>query len=282
MSPAASLKTIAGPRAAPTWLSAEVLINRAYTDRYRLLRLHAPDIAGTARPGQFVMISAAREHEPGPVLPRPMAIYTRNAETGTLDVVYGVVGGGTTALATFAPGERLVVIGPLGQGFVVRQDTDRVLIIGRGVGICAMTTVAQDLADGVDLIAVLSGRNPASVIGAEVFRQASSSWQVNDADGTSDPGVLHDRLVRAFDDRPPQQILTSGSQRLTQLSGALAARWHAVVQVSVEAHMACGVGYCHGCPAGTGTGELEGALVCRDGPVFELVGTERMYGAVGV
>lgn len=268
-----SLETIAGPRTAPTSLPAEVLVNRVHTDRYRLLRLHAPEIARTARPGQFVMISAARDHEPGPVLPRPMAIYVRDAESGTLDVVYGVVGGGTAALATFVPGERLVVTGPLGQGFVLRQDTERLLVIGRGVGICAMTTVAQDLADGADLAAVLSGRNPASVIGAEVFHRAGSVWQVNDADGTSDPGALHDRLVRAFDDRPPQQILTSGSQRLTRLSGALAARWDATVQVSVEAHMACGVGYCHGCPAGTGTGAREGALVCRDGPVFQLAHT---------
>lgn len=268
-----SLDSIAGNRPTPTWVHAEVLANRPHTDRYRLLRISAPSIAATAQPGQFVMITAAREHEPGPVLPRPMAIYTRSKETGVIDIIYAVIGAGTRALATFTAGEHLVVIGPLGQGFVVGRDIDRVLLIGRGVGTCSLTTVAQDLADSpTEVLAVLSGRGPTSVIGADVFREhhAHTVWQVNDTEGTSDTAVLRERLMQAFDDRPPQLILTSGSERLTRLSAALATRWGATVQVSIEEHMACGVGYCHGCAVGPGTGSREAALVCRDGPVFTL------------
>jgi len=43
------------------------------------------------------------------------------------------------------------------------------------------------------------------------------------------------------------------------------------VQVSLEAHMACGLGYCHGCATGTRTADEESPLICRDGPVFRLV-----------
>ncbi|GAB3686867.1 iron-sulfur cluster-binding protein [Saccharopolyspora tripterygii] len=91
---------------------------------------------------------------------------------------------------------------------------------------------------------------------------------MTDAEGTSSVSALRERSHRAFDSDRPQQILTSGSERLTRLAPELAARWHAGAQVSIEAHMACGLGYCHGCAAGDGGSAHDAPLVCRDGPVF--------------
>ncbi|WP_020495730.1 hypothetical protein [Sciscionella marina] len=272
MSSPATLGVLAGERPMPTWARTQVLVNRPLTDRYRLLRFRSATIAARAEAGQFVMLSPATES--GPVLPRPMAIYTRDAGSGSVDIVYGVVGSGTKALAALEPGATVVVTGPLGRGFVVHEETGHVLLIGRGVGICAMTTVAQDLAGtGVRVSAVLSGRHESAIIGAEVFRGCHGDVRLaTDADETSGVAVLRERLHRGFDGDPPQQILTSGSARLTRMSGELAARWHATVQVSIEAHMACGLGYCHGCAAGDGDGTHEAPLVCRDGPVFRLRG----------
>ncbi|GAA0943162.1 dihydroorotate oxidase electron transfer subunit [Pseudonocardia zijingensis] len=270
-----TLQPLAAERPAPTWCRADVIDNRRLTDRYRHLRLAAPDIAAAARPGQFVMLTPARDETTGPVLPRPMAIYARDAASGVVDVRYAVIGPGTRALAAFVPGDRMVVVGPLGQGFAVGPGTDRLLLVGRGIGTCSLTTVAQDLADGrVDVLAVTSGRDPESVIGADLFRAhgASAVWEVHDRDGSSAVDVLRRRLSRAFDDRPPQQILTCGSDRLARLCTELAKRWGAAVQVSLEAHMACGLGYCHGCSTGGPAEAQESPLVCRDGPVFRLVG----------
>ncbi|MBO0872611.1 MAG: dihydroorotate oxidase electron transfer subunit, partial [Pseudonocardia sp.] len=59
-----------------------------------------------------------------------------------------------------------------------------------------------------------------------------------------------------------------GSERLARLAAELGGRWRASVQVCLEAHMACGLGYCHGCATSTGGGPPR--LVCRDGPVFRL------------
>lgn len=264
----------ADDRPTPSWCHAEVLVNRPLTDRYRHLRLAAPDIAASARAGQFVMLTATRDESAGPVLPRPMAIYTRDAGSGVVDVRYAVVGQGTRALSTFTPGEHMVVVGPLGRGFAVRPGTDRVLVVGRGIGTCSLTCVAQDLAHApVDLFAVTSGRDPASVIGEDLFREhgAAAVWAVNDAEGSSDVDGLRARLCAELDDRPPQQILTCGSDRLARLCADLGDRWGASVQVSLEAHMACGLGYCHGCSTGGPAGVDESPLVCRDGPVFRLV-----------
>ena len=274
LQPLATLEPADDDRPTPAWCHAEVLVNRRLTERYHHLRLAAPGIAASARAGQFVMLTAARDEAAGPVLPRPMAIYTRDPAAGVVDVRYAVVGQGTRALSTFTPGERMVVVGPLGRGFTVHPGTGRVLVVGRGIGTCSLTCVAQDLAGGpVGLFAVTSGRDPQSVIGADLFREhdAAAVWAVNDAEGTSDVAGLRARLARELDDRPPQQILTCGSERLARLCGELAERWGASVQVSLEAHMACGLGYCHGCSTGGTAGAEEAPLVCRDGPVFRLL-----------
>jgi dihydroorotate dehydrogenase electron transfer subunit len=42
----------------------------------------------------------------------------------------------------------------------------------------------------------------------------------------------------------------------------------ASVQVSIEARMACGLGFCHGCATGIVGASEESPLVCVDGPVF--------------
>ena len=76
--PLSPLEPADGDRPTPTWCHGEVLLNRRLTDRYRHLRLAAPAIAASARAGQFVMLTAAKDESAGPVLPRPMAIYTRD------------------------------------------------------------------------------------------------------------------------------------------------------------------------------------------------------------
>jgi dihydroorotate dehydrogenase electron transfer subunit len=93
---------------------------------------------------------------------------------------------------------------------------------------------------------------------------------VTDAEGTSDITHLRELLSSTLDSAPPQLILTCGSDRLAWLCRELADRWGAEVQVSLEAHMACGLGYCHGCATGTRSGPEESPLICKDGPVFRL------------
>jgi dihydroorotate dehydrogenase electron transfer subunit len=260
------------PRPTPVVHRAPVLEHGQIADRYRFLRLHAPAIAERAQPGQFVMLTAARDGESAPVLPRPMALYRTDAVAGTVDVLYGVVGAGTRRLAGFRTGETMTVVGPLGRWFEIGSDVRSVLLVGRGIGTCSLTTVAQRAADtGVVINAVTSARHKAAVIGADLYREfgARSVHEVTDEDGTSDVASLFTRLTGELDADPPGLILTCGSERLVGLCERLAGRWRGTrIQVSVEAHMACGLGYCHGCASGARSEGDESPLICKDGPVF--------------
>lgn len=266
-----AIPAFARHRATPESHRAPVLEHRRVADRYRLLRLHAPHVAANARPGQFVMLTAARADDATPVLlPRPMAVYLTDAGTGTVDVLYGVVGAGTRALAGFTVGETMLVVGPLGRGFEIGEHVGHVLLLGRGIGTCSLTTIAQQHRRRLTVTAVTSARHPAALIGGGLYRELGvrAVHEVTDDTGDSDPETLRRRLCADLDPAPPQLIATCGSQRLTTLCERLADRWSAEVQISVEAHMACGLGYCHGCASGAHGDGVEGPLICTDGPVF--------------
>lgn len=260
-------------RPAATWHRARVLASTPHGRGHHFLRLEAPSIARTCQAGQFVMLTAARDEDTGPVLPRPMAVYARDPQAGTIDILLGVVGDGTRRLASFRPGERMLVVGPLGRGFRITRGTRRVLLVGRGIGTCSLTTVAQECTGTeVEIVAVASGRSADRVVGADVYRAAGVTrlHEVTDDTGSSEVTRLRDMLTADLDQAPPQQIMTCGSERLARLCEELGRRWAADVQVSLEAHMACGLGYCHGCATGTRSGPEESPLICADGPVFRL------------
>ena len=66
-------------------------------------------------------------------------------------------------------------------------------------------------------------------------------------------------------------VAVCGSNRLLRLAMELGAPQEASVEVSLEAHMACGLGYCHGCSTGHPGLASESPLVCKDGPVFACI-----------
>ncbi len=260
-------------RPEPVSVQARVLVHEPVSKTYRRLVLEAPQISAHALAGQFVMITVP---DGGVLLPRPMAIHRRRPEEGAIEVIYGVVGHGTRSLANAREGSCILTTGPLGRGYGIPAADGPMLLIGRGIGICAFMTAAEDaVARGVDTTAVLSARTADRVIGeADCHELGVRSILVHDADASSDTAALEQRLIEAFDETPPRAIFVCGSSRLVLLAARLGERWGSAVQVSIEAHMACGIGYCHGCAAPTCVDPAaEGPLVCVDGPVFDVVGS---------
>jgi len=256
----------------PTWDIAPILAHRRIGDRYHRVTLLAPSIAATAEAGQFVMVTIGDASEI--VLPRPMAIHRRRPERGEIDIVFTASGRGTRALSILDPGDRVTLTGPLGRGFEIPASADRILLVGRGIGVGAVMTVAEDARRrGIATSALLSAHRAESVIGMDDCAELGVfALAVSDEDGSARVDRVESALIDTLDETPPETIMVCGSTRLVTLSTSLAERWGASVQVSLEAHMACGLGYCHGCAAPVPADpHREGPLVCVDGPVFEAL-----------
>jgi dihydroorotate dehydrogenase electron transfer subunit len=287
------------PRPQPVWDDAEVLVHEPVGERYRRLVLASDTIAQTAQAGQFVMITVPPSGGDRILLPRPMAIHRRRPATpgapatpttpgtpatpatpgapGTIELIYGIVGRGTRALAAVPVGAMLQVTGPLGRGFEFAAGTRAALLIGRGVGICGVMGAAEEAARAnIRTTMVLSGQHPDQLLGrTDCAELGVRVLEATDHDGSSDLTTLATRLRDHFDSStpertPPDVVMVCGAGVLARLAAELGAHWGVPVQASLEAHMACGLGYCHGCAAPVTTDpSVEGPLVCADGPVFD-------------
>ena len=278
--------------APPAGLPAPHLVNAPITAQYEvapehfLMRLRDPRTAGGA-PGQFVMLKPTRADDLHPILPRPMAVYRYLPVSDEFEIVYRVIGTGTRLMSERHAGEEAELVGPVGQCFQIASPaqqgsgtngSDRpnhaplegLLAIGRGIGTCSLTSAAETAAArGARVYAVVSARRPDALIGLDLFaRLGAQALQVTDAEGTSDPERVAEFVAPLLRLGRVQQVLVCGSNRLIELATRLAAPYGVDVQVSLEAHMACGIGYCHGCSHGAVGESEEAPLVCREGPVF--------------
>ena len=201
---------------------------------YTLLRV-AEGRVDRGAPGQFFML-----HPPGHVLPRPMSLCL--AEAGELCFLIDPIGAGTRALCGLSVGDRLHVLGPLGNGFDL--TVPRPLIVGGGIGVAPFPYVAQTL--------------PAvrAILGFRSAHHAEAAALVPGAEVVLDPILVTSLLP---DD--PQDVLACGPEPMLEAVRHLAPR----AQLAWEAPMACGYGACYGCVV-----ELDGRLqrLCIAGPVL--------------
>jgi dihydroorotate dehydrogenase electron transfer subunit len=201
---------------------------------YTLLRIEQGGLdAGV--PGQFFMLEA-----PGRVLPRPMSVC--RADAGELAFLIDPIGPGTEALCELEPGDRLHVLGPLGNGFDL--DVERPLLVGGGIGIAPLPYLSQQL-DG-----------PPAILGFRSVRHAEAAVLLPGTEVCIEP-----TYVTALLPEEPHDVLACGPEPMLAALRELAP--HA--QLAWEAPMACGYGACYGCAI-----ELDGELkrLCVEGPVL--------------
>lgn len=200
---------------------------------YTLLRLERGALEPGA-PGQFFMLEA-----PGRVLPRPMSLC--QAPPNELTFLIDPIGPGTRALCALHSGEKINVLGPLGNGFDL--DVHRPLLVAGGIGIAPMPYLAAALGD------------PPALLGFRTARHAEAGRLLPGAEIVVEP-----RLVTELLPDDPGDVLACGPEPMleavrTRVPGA---------QLAWEAPMACGYGACYGCVV-----EIDDRYrrLCVDGPV---------------
>jgi dihydroorotate dehydrogenase electron transfer subunit len=246
---------------------AEILCKEQLAhDLYRLT-LQASDIAGDARPGQFVMIRAGQGYDP--LLRRPFSIHQISGG-GRLQVLFKVIGKGTKLLADMDTGQSLDLVGPLGQGFTLRMQQP-VCLVGGGVGIAPLLFWAKELLQNMapqEIVVLLGARTREEIEAvAEDFIDMGLKPLIATDDGSWGYHGLVTDLMGELAAQKSLAVYTCGPYPMmrTAVKQCTVHGWDC--QVSLETMMACGVAACLGCAVSkaAGSGYLH---VCKDGPVF--------------
>ena len=231
-----------------------------------LLRLHVPAIVGQGvAPGQFVHIQlpGATQH----LLRRPISVMTVAPETGEMDLAIQEVGAGTRLLHGLKAGDTLNVLGPLGRGFIVGGQR-RVFFVGGGVGVAPIRCAVNAFAPGRDAHAFLGFRSAAHAYALEGM--PCPAHITTDDGSLGEHALVTDVLQNAIEEAKPELILACGPTPMLRTVQHIALRQGLPCQLSLEEHMACGVGACLVCTCKVrvlhGT---EHRRVCVDGPVFD-------------
>src|SRR5258708_40124127 len=108
-----------------------------------LIEMHAPQLAQAAQPGQYCMVRCCDRVASDPLLRRPFFIHTVRREQGLCTLLVHVRGRGTAWLVKQQEGASLDILGPLGQGWIVRPMVRNLLLIGEDEHIPALALLAQ-------------------------------------------------------------------------------------------------------------------------------------------
>ena len=230
----------------------EILENKPITESVYEMRLSG-DTGEITSPGQFVNIKLD-----GLFLRRPISVCDR--ESGTLTLVYKVVGRGTEQMSRMTAGDKLDILTGLGNGYDLAKAGARPLLLGGGVGVPPLYLLAKDLiAQGKDVSVVLGFNTKSEVFYEEEFRALGATVTVTTVDGSyGTRGFVTDALPEDY-----TYFYTCGPEPM------LKAVWRATKtsgQLSFEERMGCGFGACMGCSCKTLTGNKR---ICKEGPVME-------------
>ena len=103
--------------------------------------VEAKEIVNSSKPGNFIEIRVSNQTDP--FLRRPISIYNLDKENGILEFIFQVKGSGTNILSEKEIGDKIDIIGPLGNGTFKIDKYNKIAIVGGGIGIFPLYELAK-------------------------------------------------------------------------------------------------------------------------------------------
>jgi NAD(P)H-flavin reductase len=200
-----------------------------------------------------------------PFLPRAFSVLRAGA--GELQFLIEDVGPGTRRLCELSAGERLEIVGPLGNGFGPPREDRTPVLVGGGVGIAPLAIWQDALPDNTRVL--VGFRDAAHAAGAAILSRATVA---TDDGSVGHHGLVTELLEDELDDRGDEvEVYACGPPAMLEAVRALCVELDVPAQLALESGMACGFGACFGCVVPTVDGYIR---LCVDGPVLDAARLE--------
>jgi len=208
--------------------------------------------------GQFYMLRSLSGLS---FLPRPISICEKN--DSTIRFLYAVVGKGTAEMSHLKANDEIELTGPLGNGFeLIDYSHKKIALVTGGIGIAPMLEVSKRLVNMAAKIDLYAGFRDSTFLIDELKNY------VNEVKISTDCGTYghHGFVTDIFNPEGYDQVLCCGPEIMMQKVVSMCKNSSTPIFISMEKHMACGVGACLACTCKTKDGLKRS---CADGPVFD-------------
>ena len=221
--------------------------------------------AKEAKPGQFIDVYV---NDDSKLLPRPISIC--EVKDDSLRIVYRVVGSGTKIMSTYQEGDEIQIIGPLGNGFDMKDG--KAILVGGGIGIPPMVELAKNLSEKIgkeNVISVMGYRDELFLV--DELEQFSTVVIATEDGSTGTKGTVIDALNE--NGVGGDVLYACGPIPMLKALKDWANEKDIECQISLEERMACGIGACLACVCKTKEKDEHSNVcnkrICKDGPVFD-------------
>ena len=261
------------------------------------LTLKTTNIAKAAKAGQFVSVYS---NDRSKLLPRPISLCGIDRDEDTIRLVYRVTGEntGTEEFSKLVMGDRIRILGPLGNGFTV-EPGKKAFLIGGGIGVPPMLQLAKDINSGVvqttgavdtntqekgqteekqinghgkkicDMNIIMGYRDENTFL-LDEFKEQADSFVATEDGSVGTKGNVIDAIKE--NGLEADVIYACGPMPMLRALKAYAMEHNMECYVSMEERMACGIGACLACVCKTkdkdAHSNVNNKRICKEGPVF--------------
>lgn len=249
-----------------------ILEKRALAEQIWLMKILAPRVARSARPGQFVIV---RADERGERIPLTISDY--DAAEGSVTLVIQAIGASTRKICALGEGDALAdFAGPLGHPseFVSTPPEElrrkRFLFVAGGVGAAPVYPQVKWLHErGVAADVIVGAKTRGMLIYTEPMRAVAGQLHIATDDGSEgDKGLVTQVLERLVGEqgRRYDECIAIGPMAMMKFVALATKKYRLKTTVSLNTLMVDGTGMCGACRVTVG-GRTR--FTCVEGPEFD-------------
>jgi len=231
-----------------------------------------------AKPGQFVTLESFCG---GKIWRRPFSVYDQLQDKDSRDfsVCFKVVGENTRHYASLKLGDKISVLGPLGNPIHINENVENHILVAGGIGRAGLAYLTEEL-KRLDRRAIFlyGAKNDREVF--DVYRLNNCCQRVEIVTEVENHMFATDLLNREMAlsnyHGVNTEIIACGPNAMLEKVAQIADERGIPCQVIMEILMACGVGSCKGCAIPKKSGGY--FHLCQDGPALpaDLVDWEKL------